>query len=77
MMMQAPKHVVFFTIFFIKRALLKRFNFYENCCNQAQFLNKKFFTTPNSKNITATLCIVTIERSELKFLLILHFHGYS
>ena len=29
-----------------------------------------FFTTPNSKNVIATLCIVTIERSELTFLLI-------
>ena len=30
----------------------------------------KFFTTPNSKNIIATLYIVTIEKSELTFLLI-------
>ena len=37
----------------------------------------KFFTTPNSKNIIATLRIVTIEKSELAFLLILYFHGYS
>ena len=34
----------------------------------------KFFTTPNSKNIIATLRIVTIEKSELTFLLILYFH---
>ena len=37
----------------------------------------KFFTTPNSKNIIATLRIVTIEKSELAFLLILYFHGPS
>ena len=34
----------------------------------------EFFTTPNSKNIIATLRIVTIEKSELTFLLILYFH---
>ena len=34
----------------------------------------KFFTTPSSKNIIATLRIVTIEISELTFLLILNFH---
>ena len=33
----------------------------------------EFFTTPNSKNIIATLHIVTIEKSELTFLLILYF----
>ena len=31
--------------------------------------------TPNSKNIIATLRIVTIEKSELTFLLILYFRG--
>ena len=38
----------------------------------------KFFTTLNSKKIIATLrivTIVTIEESELTFLLILYFHG--
>ena len=35
----------------------------------------KFFTTPNSKNIIATLRIVTLEKHELTFLLILHFHN--
>ena len=34
-----------------------------------------FFTTPDSKNVIATLRIVTKERSELTFLLILYFHG--
>ena len=34
----------------------------------------KFFTTPNSKNIIATLRIVAIEKSVLTFLLILYFH---
>ena len=33
-----------------------------------------FFTTPSSKNIIATLRIVTTEISELTFLLILYFH---
>ena len=35
----------------------------------------KFFTTSNSKNVIATLGIVTTERSELTFLLILYFHA--
>ena len=34
----------------------------------------KFFATPNSKNIIATLCIVTLEKSELAFILILYSH---
>ena len=34
----------------------------------------KFFETPSSKNIIATLRIVTIEKSELTFLLKLYFH---
>ena len=34
----------------------------------------EFFTTPNSKNVIATLRIITIEKSELTFLLILYFH---
>ena len=60
-----------------------------NCCNQKQLSNKKvnnevssplnfcmkFFTTSNSKNKIATLRIVTIEKSELTLLLILHIHG--
>ena len=37
-------------------------------------LGMESFTTPNSKNIYATLRIVTIEKSELTFLLILYFH---
>ena len=37
----------------------------------------KFFTTPNAKNIIATLGIVTIEKTELTFLLILHFYDYT
>ena len=35
----------------------------------------KCFTTPNSKNINATLRMITIEKSELAFLLILYFRG--
>ena len=37
----------------------------------------EFFTTPNSKNIIATLRIVAIEKSQLAFLLILYFHAES
>ena len=36
----------------------------------------KFFTTPSSKNIIATLRIVTIEKHELTFL-ILYFHALT
>ena len=35
------------------------------------------FVTPNSKNIIATLRIVTTEKSELAFLLILYFHDIT
>ena len=42
LIVQAHLHVGFFTVFFIKRASLKRFYLYmRNCFNQAQFLNKK------------------------------------
>ena len=37
----------------------------------------KFFTTPNLKNIIATLRIVTIEKFELAFLVLLYFHGQT
>ena len=37
----------------------------------------KFFATPNSRNIIETLPIVTIEKSELPFLLILHFAAFQ
>ena len=36
-----------------------------------------FFATPNSKNIIATLHIVTIEKSELTLLLVLYFHSMN
>ena len=36
-----------------------------------------FFATPNSKNIIATLHIVTIEKSELTLLLALYFHSMN
>ena len=35
----------------------------------------RFFTTRNSKNVVATLRIVTTGRSESTFLLILYFHA--
>ena len=34
----------------------------------------KFFITPNSKNVIATLHIVTIEKPGVAFLLILYFY---
>lgn len=34
----------------------------------------KYFTTPNAKNIIATLLIITLEKIELVFLLKLYFH---
>ena len=37
----------------------------------------EIFTIPNSKNIIATLRIVTIEKSELTFLLVLYFYGFT
>ena len=39
-----------------------------------KFLHE-IFSTPNSKNIIVTLCIVTIEKAESKFLLILNFYA--
>ena len=44
-------------------------------CLAINFFCMKFFTTPNSKSVIATLHIVTIEKSKLTFLLILYFHG--
>ena len=37
----------------------------------------EFFTTPNSKNIIATLRIVRIEKSELTFALMLYLHDQT
>ena len=88
MVILAHLHVGFFTIFFIKRALLKRFylslKLLQSRPTFKQKVNHKvsshyiscmkFFTTSNSKNIIATLGIVTIEKSELTFLLILYYH---
>ena len=37
----------------------------------------KFFTTPNSKNIIATVHIVTTKNFELTFLLMLYSHDYT
>ena len=37
----------------------------------------KLFTTPNLKNIIATLHIVTIEKSELTFLHLLYFYDVN
>ena len=37
----------------------------------------EFFTTPNSKNISATIRIVTVEKSEITFLLMLYFHAHG
>ena len=89
MVILAHLHVGFSTIFFIKRALLKQFYLpLKLLQSRTTFKQKdnhevpshwnicmKVFTTPSSKNIIGTLRIVTIEKSELKFLLILYFHG--
>ena len=84
MMIQAHLHVGFFTIYFIKRASLKRFYLYMKLFQLRTTLNQKtimkclrvktFARTPNSKNIIETLRIVTIEICKLTFLLILYFH---
>ena len=84
MMIQAHLHVGFFTIYFIKRASLKRFYLYMKLFQLRTTLNQKtimkclrvktFARTPNSKNIIETLRIVTIEICKLTVLLILYFH---
>ena len=84
MMIQAHLHVGFFTIYFIKRASLKRFYLYmrlfqlRTILNQKTFMKclgvKTFARTLNSKNIIETLCIVTKEICKLTFLLMLYFH---
>ena len=72
-------HVVFFTIFFIKRALRKRFYLSLKLLQSRTIFKQKgshevsshyifcmkFFATPNSKKIIATLRIVTVDKSEL------------
>ena len=84
MMIQANLHVGFSKTFFIKRAsldsILKWFYLYLKLLQSSTIFKQKdicvkFFTTPNSKNIFATLGIVTIEKSELTFLLMLYFHN--
>ena len=84
MVILAHLHVGFFTIFFIKRALLKRFYLSLKLLQSRTTFKQKgnyevsshynfcieFFTTPSSRKIIATLRIVTIEKSQLTFLLI-------
>ena len=77
-MIQAHFQVGFFKIFLQNMFHLNDSINILNCWNQAQFLNKEIimnclatFTTPISKNIIATLGIVTKENPELTFLLIL------
>ena len=76
MVILAHLHVVFFTIFFIKRALLKRFYLSLKLFQSRPTFKEKgnHSKNSNSKNIIAILGIVTIEKSELTFLLILYFH---
>ena len=89
MIVQGHLHVGFSTIFFIKRALLKWFYLCMELLQPSKILKQKnyhelfyeifcmkFFATPNSKNIIATLRIVATEKSKLTFLLILYFHVY-
>ena len=93
MMIQAHLYVGFFTVFFIKRASIKRFYLSLKLLQSRTIFKQKgnhevsshynsrlimkclAIRTPNSKNIIATLRIVTIEKSELTFLLALYFHG--
>ena len=91
MIVQAHLDVGFSTIFFIKRASLKRIYLYMKLLQSSTIFKQKnyhevsydqnfcmkFFTTPNSKDIIATLRKVTIEKSKLTFLLILYFHVYT
>ena len=80
MMIQAHLHVRFITVLLIiKRASLKQFylymkllqsstifkqkNNYEVSCDQNFYM--KYFTTPNLKNIIATLRMVIIEKSDI------------
>ena len=81
MVIQACLYVGFSTIFFIKRASLKRLYLQLKLLQSSAIFKQKnnhnFFTTPNSRNVIATLRIVTIERSELTFLLIIYFHGQT
>ena len=91
MMILAQSHIDFLKIFFIKLALPKRFYLSLKLLqSRATFKQKgnyevsshqnfcmEFFTTPNSKNLIATLRIVTIETSELTFLLILYLHDLT
>ena len=82
---QVHLHVGFFTIFFIKRAWLKRFYLYLKCCAiKHNFLNKKIITKCLVIEIFAwnflqlliqKSFIVITEKYELAFLLILCFHG--
>ena len=52
--------------------IFKQKNDHEVSCDQNFCM--KFFTTPKSKNIIATLRLATIEKFELTFLHILYFH---
>ena len=88
MVILAHLYVGFFTIVLIKHALLKRFYLSLKLLQSRTTFKQKgnyevsshsnfcmeFFTAPNAKNIIATLRIVTIEKSELIFLLIFYVH---
>ena len=84
MMIQAHLHVGFFKIFFIKFASLKQFYVYMKLLQSSTILKSalrlkfllEIFYNSKLKKIIATLCIVTIEKTELTFLLILYFHGF-
>ena len=83
MIMQTHLHVALFTIYFFKRASLKRFYLYMKLLQSSTILKQKnnhevsydknffvkVFTTPNSKNIIATLRIITTEKSKSNSLL--------
>ena len=91
MVVQAHIHVDFSQYFWLNEYHLNDSIYIWNCCNQAQSFKQKnnyevscdknfcinFFTTPSSKNIIATLRTITIEISELTFLLILYSHDIN
>ena len=90
MVVQAQLHVGFFTIFFIKRASLKRFLLYMKLLQSSTIFKQKvimktlainilheIFYNSQFKNIISTLRTVTIKTSESTFLLILYFYGLN
>ena len=87
MIVQTHLHVCFFTAFFIRRASLKLLYLYMKRLQSSTIFNQKYnhempclkflhenFYNPQFKKYNLTVRIVTIEKPELTFLLILYFH---